>query len=143
MFKSRRENGEGTITVEGYKVVQGVDHPNARGRRRRIPEHVMIMSDALGRPLCEGEIVHHKNGVRSDNRLENLELCTTYTHHKGQSIKDIVEHYLPDYITLYGADRLQAFIGRRIRDTEPLEKAERLQTDQPGEAESDTRESGS
>lgn len=34
--------------------------------------------------------------------------------------------------------------GRRIRDTEPLEKAERLQTDQPGEAENDdTRESGS
>lgn len=39
-----------------------------------ILEHRRIMQDHLGRSLYEGENIHHKNGVRSDNRIENLEL---------------------------------------------------------------------
>ena len=37
-------------------------------------QHVLVMEQALGRPLVEGESVHHLNGVRDDNRPENLEL---------------------------------------------------------------------
>lgn len=44
-------------------------------------EHRVVMEQYLGRSLESHEQVHHRNGVRTDNRLENLELVSSRNHH--------------------------------------------------------------
>lgn len=72
-----REYGTGTTTRHGYRKVGG------------ILEHRRIMSAALGRPLSSDEYVHHRNGDRADNRLENLELWNR-SQPSGQRVEDKV-----------------------------------------------------
>lgn len=55
-----------------------------------VSEHRHVMEGVLGRQLNKGESVHHKNGVRDDNRPENLELWTTAPRF-GQRASDMVE----------------------------------------------------
>ena len=82
-LKTQKPNlGKGRYTKEGYILIYYPNHPNANGDGY-VREHRKVMSDYLGRPLEAYEIVHHKNGIRSDNRIENLELLTRITHPTG------------------------------------------------------------
>lgn len=70
---ARRWRGGKTLTQQGYVRVY-VGHLDGKAVYQL--EHRLVMEQQLGRPLLPGETVHHKNGIRDDNRPENLELWT-------------------------------------------------------------------
>lgn len=84
----RAPKGSGSTQRKGYRVL---------GRRL---EHRVLIEAALGRPLARHEVVHHRNGIRTDNRLVNLELRTT-VHPSGQSVEEMLD-FCRDYIQTYG-----------------------------------------
>lgn len=63
------------LTSDGYIVLRLPDG-------RRVSEHRWLMSQHLQRPLLPGEQVHHRNGNRSDNRIENLEVVELGNHQR-------------------------------------------------------------
>lgn len=87
------------VTEEGYVHIYDPEHPNAKSNGYA-PEHRLVMSRMLGRPLEKGENVHHINGVRDDNRPENLELWVT-SQPRGQRVQDLLD-WARELIDKYG-----------------------------------------
>lgn len=82
-----RDQGTGTFQ-DGYLYHQSGG--------RKVSMQRKVMEEMLGRPLRKGETVHHKNGLRRDNRPVNLELWAS-NHPPGQRVQDLAEWVVEQY----------------------------------------------
>jgi hypothetical protein len=85
----RVATGDGWISHGYYYLAVPPESRRLANGERQIAEHRLVMAQHLGRALFPDEAVHHRNGVRTDNRIENLDLWTT-AHPKGQRVEDKV-----------------------------------------------------
>lgn len=81
-----RFGGHRKKRTDGYIIVYCPNHPYST-KDGYVMEHVLVMESRIGRYITRDEVVHHKNHIRDDNRIENLQLMT-FKEHAGFHMKE-------------------------------------------------------
>lgn len=78
------------VSKGDYNYVVVRNHPNAT-KNGYVLHHRIVMENKLGRLLSSNEIVHHKNGDKKDNRVENLEVMSSKEHARLHGLEQGVQ----------------------------------------------------
>lgn len=82
----------GKINSRGYIMLRIPEHHRAR-KNGYVLEHIVVMENILDRQLKDNECIHHINGIRSDNRPENLRLFSSNSEHHKPGNHPSRKHY--------------------------------------------------
>ncbi len=77
----------GIIHIRGYKLILKPEHPRAHATGY-VYEHILIVEKILGKFLPASAAVHHVNGIKDDNRNENLVVCENRGYHLFLHMRD-------------------------------------------------------
>jgi hypothetical protein len=69
------------VNKDGYIEIYSPNHPNQRKHTKYILEHRLVMEGSIGRHLTREEVVHHRDGDKQNNSIENLELFSSNAEH--------------------------------------------------------------
>lgn len=116
-----RWKGGRQIDKDGYVLVH-------TGRNTRQREHRLVMENHLGRTLLKTEVVHHVNGNKQDNRIENLKLFCKNSNHLKESLTGKCPNWSPE-----GLNKIKAGVSlsnrkRKGNQKESTKRVRQLQT---------------
>lgn len=83
--KNSMWNGGTTYNTKGYILLKNPNHPRANNHGY-VLEHILVMEKKLGRYISNDEAVHHLNGIKTDNRPENLEVILYGEHSQFHNV---------------------------------------------------------
>ena len=89
-IREKNPTYKGRIKRKGYWCIYKPEHPLAQ-KQGYISEHRLIMEKHIGRYLKPEEVVHHINGIKDDNRIENLMLFANQKEHIKYHKKLLIE----------------------------------------------------
>ena len=102
--RKRARIGSKYKDAHGYILVKIAD-----GAKHWKREHILIVENAIGRKLKSSEVIHHINGIRHDNRPENLLLCNSMREHNKieRTFKGLLAGLITDGIVAFDHGRMR------------------------------------